>query len=156
MRTNAFPTLPTKSGHRTSLWRGLCLFGLFLLLAPISAQGQKPTGQKPTEKKKPTEKVYIDHADVLWHNQSVRPDIQVARGNVHFRYNGMTLRCDSAWLSQERSFFQAFGHVKVTRPGGATLECGRLHYEGLGQMLRARGHVVVREPGRLLLSLIHI
>lgn len=150
MRTNAFPSLPTKSGHRTSLWRVLCLFGLFLLLAPISAQGQKPTGQKPTEKKKPTEKVYIDHADVLWHNQSVRPDIQVARGNVRFRYNGMTLRCDSAWLSQERSFFQAFGHVKVTRPGGATLECGRLHYEGLGQMLRARGHVVVREPGRLL------
>ncbi len=37
-----------------------------------------------------------------------------------------------------RSFFQAFGHVKVTRPGGATLECGRLHYEGLGQMLQAR------------------
>lgn len=133
-----------QSGHRTSQWWVLCLFGLFLSLSHTYAQSRKPQAQKPTEK------IYIDHADMLWHNQAAMPDIQVARGNVRFRYNGMTLRCDSAWLSQERSFFKAFGHVKVTRPGGVSLDCGRLHYDGFDQMLHARERVVVREPGRML------
>lgn len=144
MSMHANPIL-LQSGHRTSLWRVLCLFGLCLLLFPTFVQAQKHK-----KNNRPTEKVYIDHADILWHDQSVRPDIQVARGRVRFRYNGMTLRCDSAWLSQERSFFTAFGHVRVTRPDGVSLNCHRLHYEGLGQMLQARGQVVLREPGRQL------
>ena len=140
-----FHPILQQSGHRTSLWRVLCLFGLFVMLLPVEAQRPQSKPQK-----KPTEKVFIDHADVLWHNQAVMPDIQVARGHVRFRYGDLTLRCDSAWLSQERSFFKAFGHVKVTRTGGMTLECSRLHYDGFAQMLYSREHVVLRDPGRML------
>lgn len=140
-----------QSGHRTSLWWVLCLFGLFLCFAPAQAQKPHPkAGKQQSKPQKPTEKIYIDHADVLWHNQSVLPDVQVARGNVRFRYNGMTLRCDSAWLSQERSYFKAFGHVRVTRPGGVTIDCGRLHYDGFEQVLHLRERVVAHEPGRTL------
>lgn len=132
-----------KGGHRAYTWWVLCLLGLFLPLSSAYAQ-------KPADKPKPTEKVYLDHADVLWHDQGTMPGVQVARGHVRFRYDGMTLRCDSAWLNQEQSYFKAFGHVKMTRPGGVTLDCDRAHYDGFARMLHVRGQVVVRQPGRML------
>ena len=118
----------------------LCLLGLWLC-QPVKAQN--PVTVKG-------EKFYIDHADNLRHNQMEMPDVQIAKGNVRFRYKGMTLRCDSAYFNEKDKWFKAFGLVHMTRPGGVTLDCRRMHYDGFAQMIHVRKNVVVREPGRSL------
>jgi len=118
----------------------LCLFGLW--------QSQSLLAQNVTEKK--GDKFYIDHAGSLCHNQMEMPDVMIAKGDVRFRYKGMTLKCDSAYFNEKSNWFKAFSRVHITRPGGVSLDCQRLHYDGFAQMVHARGKVVVREPGRSL------
>lgn len=127
-------------GHRIMIITILCLLGLWLC-QPVKAQN--PVTVKG-------EKFYIDHADNLRHNQMEMPDVQIAKGNVRFRYKGMTLRCDSAYFNEKDKWFKAFGLVHMTRPGGMTLDCRRMHYDGFAQMIHVRKNVVVREPGRSL------
>lgn len=131
-------------GHRIFTLMILCLFGLSVAL-PVSAQ---KTDDKKAEKK--GEKIYVDHADVLRHNQFEMPDIQVAKGNVKFRYKDMTLLCDSAYLNDKQSSFKAFGHVKINRKDGTRLTCSRIHYDGMSQMVYARENVSVKQPGKSL------
>ena len=127
-------------GYRILITMILCLFGLW--------QSQSLRAQNATEKK--GDKFYIDHADNLRHNQLEMPDVMIAKGDVRFRYKGMTLKCDSAYFNEKSNWFKAFSRVHITRPGGVNLDCQRLHYDGFGQMVHARGKVVVREPGRSL------
>ena len=127
-------------GHRILITMILCLFGLW--------QPQSLRAQNVTEKK--GDKFYIDHADNLRHNQLEMPDVMIAKGDVRFRYKGMTLKCDSAYFNEKSNWFKAFSRVHITRPGGVTLDCQRLHYDGFAQMVHARGKVVAREPGRSL------
>lgn len=126
--------------HRILITIILCLFGL--------CSTQPLLAQKVKEKK--GDKFYIDHADNLRQNQMEMPDVMIAKGGVRFRYKGMTLKCDSAYFNEKANWFKAFSRVHITRPGGVTLDCQRLHYDGFGQMVYARGKVVVREPGRSL------
>lgn len=127
-------------GHRIMLITILCLFGL--------CYNYPSMAQKVTEKK--GSKFYIDHADNLRHNQMLMPDVQIAKGNVRLRYKGMTLSCDSAYFNDQSNWFKAFGKVHMTRPGGVTLDCRRLHYDGMSQMVHVREKVVVRQPGKSL------
>ena len=126
--------------HRILITMILCLFGLW--------QSQSLLAQNVTEKK--GDKFYIDHAGSLCHNQMEMPDVMIAKGDVRFRYKGMTLKCDSAYFNEKSNWFKAFSRVHITRPGGVTLDCQRLHYDGFAQMVHARGKVVAREPGRSL------
>ncbi|WP_459996067.1 OstA-like protein [Prevotella dentasini] len=126
--------------HRILFIWILCLFGLCM---PIHSWGQKPVGKKG-------DKVYLDYADNLRHNQYEMPDVQVAKGNVKFRYKDMTLLCDSAFLNDKQSSFKAFGHVSLRRTDGTHITCSRAYYEGMSQMMRARERVVVRQPGKNL------
>lgn len=128
-------------GHRIIMLMILCLFGLSVSL-PVSAQ-------KP--KKQQGEKLFIDHAENVRHNQMELPDVQIAKGKVKFRYKDMTLLCDSAYLNEKQSSFQAFGHVDLKRKDGTHLTCGRAYYEGISQMLKARVKVKVRQPGKSLI-----
>ena len=127
-------------GHRILITMILCLFGLW--------QSQSLLAQNVTEKK--GDKFYIDHAGSLCHNQMEMPDVMIAKGDVRFRYKGMTLKCDSAYFNEKSNWFKAFSRVHITRPGVVNLDCQRLHYDGFAQMVHARGKVVVREPGRSL------
>ena len=127
-------------GHRILITMILCLFGLW---QPHSLRAQNVTEKKG-------DKFYIDHADNLRHNQLEMPDVMIAKGDVRFRYKGMTLKCDSAYFNEKSNWFKAFSRVHITRPGGVTLDCQRLHYDGFAQMVHARGKVVAREPGRSL------
>ena len=127
-------------GHRILITMILCLFGLW--------QSQSLQAQNVTEKK--GDKFYIDHASNLRHNQMEMPDVMIAKGDVRFRYKGMTLKCDSAYFNEKSNWFKAFSRVHITRPGGVTLDCQRLHYDGFAQMVHIRGKVIAREPGRSL------
>ncbi|MGG6545377.1 UNVERIFIED_CONTAM: hypothetical protein NY100_08110 [Prevotella sp. 15_C9] len=127
-------------GHRILTIVILCLFGLSVSLA-VSAQAKN---------KKKGDKVYIDHADNLRMNQYELPNVQIAKGNVKFRYKDMTLLCDSAFLNERENTFQAFGHVDLKRKDGTHLNCSRAYYEGFSQMMRARGKVHLRKGNRSL------
>lgn len=127
-------------GHRIFINMILCLFGLSISLS-VSAQ---------KDKQKEGAKVYIDHADILRHNQIEMPNVQIAKGNVKFRYKDMTLLCDSAYLNEQQNTFQAFGHVNLKRKDGTNVTCQRAFYDGFMQTLRAREKVVVRQPYKSL------
>lgn len=127
-------------GHRIFINMILCLFGLSISLS-VSAQKNK---------QKEGAKVYIDHADILRHNQIEMPNVQIAKGNVKFRYKDMTLLCDSAYLNEQQNTFQAFGHVNLKRKDGTNVACQRAFYDGFMQTLRAREKVVVRQPYKSL------
>lgn len=127
-------------GHRIFINMILCLFGLSISLS-VSAQKNK---------QKEGAKVYIDHADILRHNQIEMPNVQIAKGNVKFRYKDMTLLCDSAYLNEQQNTFQAFGHVNLKRKDGTNVTCQRAFYDGFMQTLRAREKVVVRQPYKSL------
>ena len=127
-------------GHRIFINMILCLFGLSISLS-VSAQKNK---------QKEGAKVYIDHADILRHNQIEMPNVQIAKGNVKFRYKDMTLLCDSAYLNEQENTFQAFGHVNLKRKDGTNVACQRAFYDGFMQTLRAREKVVVRQPYKSL------
>ena len=130
----------THCGHRILGILILCLFGLW--------QSQPLRAQKTVEKK--GSKFYIDHADNLRYNQMVMPDVQIAKGSVRFRYKGTTLKCDSAYFNEKANWFKAFGRVHITRPGGVSIDCQRIHYDGFSQLVHARKNVVVRQPGHSL------
>lgn len=127
-------------GHRIFINMILCLFGLSISLS-VSAQKNK---------QKEGAKVYIDHADILRHNQIEMPNVQIAKGNVKFRYKDMILLCDSAYLNEQQNTFQAFGHVNLKRKDGTNVACQRAFYDGFMQTLRAREKVVVRQPYKSL------
>ena len=118
----------------------LCLF-VFSVALPAGAQRKKTKGDG---------KVYLDHADILSADQFVKPDVQVAKGNVRFRYNDTQLTCDSAYFNQVRNTFQAFGHVHMRKRGGINLTCVRAYYDGNAQLVQARQNVVLTQPGRSL------
>ena len=126
--------------HRIFIYMILCLFGLS---SSLSVSAQK-------DKQKQKAKIYIDHADILRHNQMEMPNVQVVKGNVKFRHKDMTLLCDSAYINDQQNTFQAFGHVNFRRKDGTHLTCQRAFYDGFQQTLRARGKVVVRQPFKSL------
>ena len=107
-------------GHRIFNYLILCLFGLSV---PLSVFAQK-------DKQKQGAKVYIDHADILRYNQMEMPNVQIAKGNVKFRYKDMTLLCDSAYLNEQQSTFQALGNVDLKRKDGTRITCQRAYYDG--------------------------
>lgn len=127
-------------GHRIFMKMILCLFAL-TLSGTLLAQ-KKEVKQK--------EKIYIERANVVRHNQFQLPDIQIAKGNVKFRYKDFTLLCDSAYINEKQNSFSAFGNVDLKRTDGTHLTCSRLYYEGMIQVARAREKVILRQPRKSL------
>lgn len=126
--------------HGIILWMVLCLL-VFSPAVPAGAQKDKGKGGG---------KVYLDHADVLLADQFNKPDIQIVKGNVKFRYNDTRLTCDSAYFNQIRNTFEAFGHVHMRKSGGVNLTCERAFYDGNAELVQARRKVVLTQPGRSL------
>ena len=127
-------------GHRGVIMMVLCLV-LCGATLPADAQRKRKAGD---------EKVYLDHADELSYDQAVKPGVQIVKGHVRFRYQDTNLSCDSAYFNQNQNTFEAFGHVKMRKKGGITLDCDKANYYGNSDLIQARQHVVLRQPGRSL------
>ena len=137
------------SWHRTNLLLVLCLFVLCLPLS-VSAQSRNKSQSKAKGKKKP-EWVFLDHADDLHYDQMKRPGVQIAKGNVKFRFEDNTLYCDSAFFNQYQNTFQAFGHVKMHRgTGNINLTCDHADYNSMSRVFTAVKRVVMTQPGSSL------
>lgn len=89
--------------HRIIYIVVLCLF-VIGLPQQSDAQG---SGKGKTKKK--AEWVYLDHADDLKFDQATRPGVQIAKGNVRFRFEDNTLSCDSALLQPDFEYFRCDG-----------------------------------------------
>lgn len=124
----------------------LCLFALCLSL-PLHAQGNKKQEEKPADW------VILDHADNLSYDESLRPGVQIIKGNVKFRYQDNTLWCDSAFVNQTQKTFEAMGRVKMYRSSDrVTLTCDHADYNSITKLFRARKNVILTQPGKSLHS----
>ena len=131
--------------HRIIYIVVLCLF-VIGLPQQSDAQG---SGKGKTKKK--AEWVYLDHADDLKFDQATRPGVQIAKGNVRFRFEDNTLSCDSAFFNQISNTFDAMGHVKMHRgTGNVSLSSVRASYNSLSKIFTASKHVVMTQPGNSL------
>lgn len=120
-----------------------CWFFIILCTLFVGSAGAQ-------KRKAVDEKVYLDHADELKYDQGLKPGVQIVKGHVRFRYQDTNLSCDSAYFNQNQNTFQAFGHVKMRKRGGITLDCDRANYYGNSELIQARQHVVLKQPGRSL------
>lgn len=149
LRHNIYPYM-----HRIITMLVLCFFVVFLPLS-VAAQTKKtvPSQSKktvPIKKEKP-QWVYLDHADVLEYDQMERPGIQIAKGNVKFRFEDSSLDCDSAFFNQMANTFEAFGHVKMHRTTGrVNLTCDHANYNSFSKVFQAVKGVVLTQPGNTL------
>lgn len=133
--------------HRINKLLVLCLFVICL---PLASGAQNKAKSKAKDKKKPAW-VFLDHADDLRYDQFARPGVQIAKGNVKFRFEDNTLTCDSAFFNQYQNVFQAFGHVKMHRgTGNVNLTCDHADYNSLSRVFTAVKHVVMTQPGNSL------
>lgn len=116
----------------------------------MSAQNRQGGKGKNGGKKK-AEWVFLDHADDLRYDMNTRPGVQIAKGNVRFRFEDNTLSCDSAFFNQYMNTFEAYGHVKMHRgTGNINLTCSRANYNSMSRMFQARRNVVMTQPGSSL------
>ena len=76
---------------RTVFLLVLCLAGLCLVGAMTPVRKGKRSAPKD-------DKIYLNHADELRYDLYGRnPDVQIAKGRVHFIHQGAHLWCDSAY-----------------------------------------------------------
>ena len=104
------------------------------------------TRPKPTRPIKPevpsqdryvTNKVFLEQADSLRHNNSVN-DAQIVTGNVRFRQGNMFLYCDSAYYYSEDNSLDAFGHVHMVRGDTLNVYADKVFYDGMQKLARLR------------------
>lgn len=132
-----------KGGHGTILFTVLCLFALCLSVPAVAQNKNKNT--------KKADWIYLDHADDLRYDQNVMPGVQIAKGNVKFRYEDNTLYCDSAYFNQVMNTFEAFGHVRMHRgTGNVNLASDHANYNSNSRVFQAVKNVVLTQPGNTL------
>jgi len=85
--------------------------------------------------------INMENADLLLFDQMLRPDVQVAKGNVRFRHDNATLACDSAYFYQSFNSLDAFSRVVINQGDTIFAYGDRLYYDGNTKLARLRGNV---------------
>lgn len=85
--------------------------------------------------------IIMENADLLSFDEMLRPDIQIAKGNVRFRHDNATLSCDSAYFYQEVNSLDAFSRVVINQGDTVFAYGDRLYYDGNTKLARLRGNV---------------
>lgn len=71
--------------------------------------------------------------------------IHTLRGNVHFKYQGNIMFCDSALYYQSKNIVKAYGHVHINKQDTLNLFCDSMLYNGNTRKAKLWGHVRVRD-----------
>ncbi len=113
---------------------------------------QSLTAAKKQRRQKTSERVYLQHADMLRYDQygMVQGAPQILNGNVTFLHNGARLTCDSAYFYQETNSFKAFGHVRMRQGDTLSMTSDYAWYDGNSQMAEARRNVVLKHRATTL------
>lgn len=100
-------------------------------VAPIRSPYQQPNARI----------VVMENADLLSFDQLMRPDVQVASGNVRFRHDNATMTCDSAHFFMATNSFDAFSRIVINQGDTLFAYGDRLYYDGNTKLARLRGNV---------------
>ena len=84
--------------------------------------------------------VTLEHANTLEFKKEILPDAQVLRGDVTFKHEGATMRCDSAHFYSKSNSFDAFGNVRMKQGDTLFVYGDVLHYDGGTKYARLRGN----------------
>ena len=100
-------------------------------VAPIRTPYQQPNARI----------IVMENADLLSFDQLMRPDVQVASGNVRFRHDNATMTCDSAHFFMAGNSFDAFSRIVINQGDTLFAYGDRLYYDGNTKLARLRGNV---------------
>ena len=129
---------------RTVFLLVLCLAGLCLVGAMTPVRKGKRSAPKD-------DKIYLNHADELRYDLYGRnPDVQIAKGRVHFIHQGAHLWCDSAYYYESSNSVKAFGHVRFKQGDTLSLTCDNGTYDGAEELMTASKNVVLKHRRQTL------
>ena len=113
------------------------LFQLIFLVAIVSVfiQAIQPQGKKKKQR------VDIDNADSIVHDEKIAVNINRMLGHVSFRREGALMFCDSAYKYTDSEKFDAFGNVKIIQGDSLHLYGDKMYYDGDTKLARLVNNV---------------
>ncbi len=91
----------------------------------------------------------------LFTTKNLGPDIKILTDSVVFKHENSIMFCDSALFNYETNYFDAFGNVRLIKPGKnledtVFLYGDTLHYSGQDKYAKVRNHVILKKDSLLL------
>jgi len=91
----------------------------------------------------------------LFTTEKLGPDIKILTDSVVFRHENSIMYCDSALFDYKTNYFDAFGNVRIIKPGKnledtVFLFGDTLHYSGRNKYAKVRNHVNLKKDSLLL------
>jgi len=91
----------------------------------------------------------------LFTTKKLGPDIKILIDSVVFKHENSIMFCDSALFDYETNYFDAFGNVRLIKPGKdlkdtVFLYGDTLHYSGRDKYAEVRNHVILKKDSLLL------
>lgn len=91
----------------------------------------------------------------LFTTKELGPDIKVLIDSVVFKHENSVMFCDSALFNYETDYFDAFGNVRIIKPGKDLKDTvflfgDTLHYSGKEKYARVRNNVILKKDSLLL------
>ena len=110
--------------HQLSFYLRLLLVGIFCVVNALSSFGQK--GEPAPKGKKIT-----CTANMLTHDGSINPDVQILIGNVRFEHEGAICYADTAFFNEAQNTIDAYGQNLVIHINDSVSLYGKhLQYNG--------------------------
>ncbi len=91
----------------------------------------------------------------LFTTKELGPDIKILIDSVVFKHENSVMFCDSALFDYKTNYFDAFGNVRLIKPGKdlkdtVFLYGDTLHYSGRDKYAKVRNHVILEKDSLLL------
>jgi lipopolysaccharide export system protein LptA len=93
------------------------------------------------QEQRKTTRVDLVNANEIRFERSVAPDARRLIGNVQFRHEEATMRCDSAWQFTTDNRFNAYGNVFIQVNDSVRIFGDRLFYNGNTRIAELHGNV---------------
>jgi lipopolysaccharide export system protein LptA len=80
--------------------------------------------------KKKKQRVEVENADLIDHDEKIIANADRLLGNVRFRHEGVLMLCDSAYSYNDSNKFDTFGHVHIIQGDTLHLYGDKMFYNG--------------------------
>jgi lipopolysaccharide export system protein LptA len=119
---------------------------IFLLLFSNASYSQWNKAEKTDKKdkkenKKSGKKIEILNADDFIFDESKGSDVRRLIGNVQIKHDGAIMYCDSAYVFGKNNNMNAYGRVRINKPGEMNIYGDKLFYDGNSGMAQVRNNV---------------
>jgi len=93
----------------------------------------------------------------LFTTEKLGPDIKVLTDSVVFKHENSVMFCDSALFDYQTNYFDAFGNIKIIKPGKnlkdtVFLYGDTLHYNGKEKYAKVRSNVILKKDSMMLIT----